>query len=91
MPQYATIKEGQNPAAWELRFQASNGFTLGPITYHNYQKAKERLNAEIVTAKNKNLPGCSGSITDLYKDKDSGLFLPIQDSFQVSAGYGPKK
>ena len=88
---HAVIKDGQSPSAYELEFKSDNGFTLGPIIFHNFTKAKERLMKEITNSRSRKVAGCFGSITDLYKCRETGMFLRIPESATVSSGYGSKR
>ena len=81
MALFAKPTEKQGPSAWRLTFVSTTGYILPAekSLFHNQTKLDKAIAGHIAEAKARNAAGGKAEIIALFKDKDSGLYLPCPD------------
>lgn len=92
MALFTNVEEGRRPAILLLSFSASTGYILpdDKRLFHNQTKCNDEMKRLMKEARQRNAAWAEASILELFRDKDTGLYLPGVGNANMSMSFGKK-
>lgn len=87
------VEDNKRAAVLLLTFDASTGYSTKDVTqclFHNQTKANAALKTLMKNARTLGASWASGSIIELFRDKDTGMFLQAEGVANMSMSFGKK-
>jgi len=92
MAAFTNVEEGKRAAIHLLTFEASTGYILpnDKKLYYNATKAMQTLKKLCSEACLRGATWYEGEIVELFRDKDSGQYLPAVGNPSIKMPYGKR-